>query len=104
MDVFAVSLLAGLSYGLVLFLIATGLSLTLGLMGIVNVAHGVLFMAGAYFGLAAAKFTNSLIVGILGGSLLAALVGFIIDRGFLRHLYKRELEQILVTFGFVYVS
>jgi branched-chain amino acid transport system permease protein len=103
MDVLVVSILAGISYGLVLFLIATGLSLTLGLMGIVNVAHGAIFMTGAYFGLIVAKFSHNLMAGIFAGALLATIVGFIIDRGFLQHLYKRELEQILVTFGFVYI-
>lgn len=103
MDVLAISILSGISYGIVLFLIATGLSLTLGLMGIVNVAHGALFMTGAYFGLTVAKYTGSLIFGILTGASLAAIAGLIIDRGFLRHLYKRELDQILVTFGFVYI-
>ena len=48
MDILAVGILGGISYGVVLFLIATGLSLVLGLMGIVNVAHGALFMTGAY--------------------------------------------------------
>jgi branched-chain amino acid transport system permease protein len=103
MDILAVGILGGMSYGVVLFLIATGLSLVLGLMGIVNVAHGALFMTGAYFGLTVAKLTGNLILGILAGAILAGIVSLIIDRLFLCQLYKQQLEQILVTFGFVYI-
>jgi len=103
MNVLVMGLLAGISYGIVLFLTATGLSLVLGLMGIVNVAHGALFMTGAYFGLHVAKATNSILLGIFAGTVLAGVVGLIIQLGFLRRLYRQELEQILVTFGFVYI-
>lgn len=103
MDRLVVGILGGLSYGVVLFLIAAGLSLVLGLMGIVNVAHGALFMTGAYGGLTVAKLTGSLLIGILAGAALAGIVSLIIERLFLRQLYKQELEQILVTFGFVYI-
>jgi branched-chain amino acid transport system permease protein len=103
MDILAVGILGGTSYGVVLFLIATGLSLVLGLMGIVNVSHGALFMTGAYMGLTVAKLTGSLIIGILAGAILAGIVSLIIERLFLCQLYKQELEQILVTFGFVYI-
>jgi len=103
MDILAVGILGGVSYGFVLFLIATGLSLVLGLMGIVNVSHGALFMTGAYMGLTVAKLTGSLIIGILAGAILAGIVSLIIERLFLCQLYKQELEQILVTFGFVYI-
>jgi branched-chain amino acid transport system permease protein len=103
MNVLLMGMLAGISYGIVLFLIATGLSLVLGLMGIVNVAHGALFMTGAYFGLWVAKATNSVLLGLLGGTALAGITGLVIERAFLRQLYKQELEQILVTFGFVHI-
>ncbi len=103
MDIFVVTVLSGLSHGVVLFLIAAGLSHVLGLMGIVNIAHGAFVMTGAYAGLHVAKTTNSLALGGLAGALLAGLVGLLIERGFLRKLYKLQLEQILVTFGFVYI-
>ena len=103
MDTFMIVCLAGFSYGFVLFLVSTGLSLVLGLMGIVNLAHGAFFMVGAYTGTYVAKQTNSILLGILVGGFLATAVGFLIERGFLRFLYRKELMQILVTFGFVHI-
>jgi branched-chain amino acid transport system permease protein len=103
MDVLAVSVLSGLSYGMVLFLLATGLSIVLGLMGVVNLAHGMLFMLGAYAGITVGNLTGSYLFGILTAVISAGISGLIIERGFLRQLYKRELEQILVTFGFIYI-
>jgi branched-chain amino acid transport system permease protein len=103
MDALGVSLLSGISYGMVLFLVATGLSIVLGLMGVVNLAHGMLFMLGAYAGITVAGATGNFIYGILTGIFSAGIVGLAIERGFLRQLYKRELEQILVTFGFIYI-
>lgn len=103
MDVAVATVLSGLSYGVVLFLIAAGLSFVLGLMGIVNLAHGVIMMTGAYIGITVAKSTGNLILGGLAGALLAGLVGLVIERGFLRKLYRLQLEQILVTFGFIYI-
>jgi len=103
MDVLVVSALSGLTYGMVLFLLATGLSIVLGLMGIVNLAHGTLFMVGAYTGLTVGRVTGSFTLAILAGVISAGIAGLIIERGFLRQLYKRELEQILVTFGFIYI-
>ncbi len=103
MDVAIVSILAGISHGVVLFLVAAGLSFVLGLMGIVNIAHGALVMTGAYAGLNVAKATGSLALGGLVGALLAGFVALLIERVFLRKLYRLQLEQILVTFGFVYM-
>ncbi len=103
MDALGVSLLSGLSYGMVLFLVATGLSIVLGLMGVVNLAHGMLFMLGAYAGIQVAGMTDNFILGIITGIFSAGIVGLAIERGFLRQLYKRELEQIMVTFGFIYI-
>jgi branched-chain amino acid transport system permease protein len=103
MDVVVVSILSGLSYGMVLFLVATGLSIVLGLMGVVNLAHGMLFMIGAYAGISIGGLTENFIIGILAGITSAGISGLIIERGFLRLLYNRQLEQILVTFGFIYI-
>lgn len=93
----------GVSYGMVLFLISAGFSLVLGVMGIVNLAHGSVFVVGGFFGLAAAHATDSFVIGVLGGALAGGLCGLIIERGFLQFLYKQAFQQILVTFGFVYI-
>jgi branched-chain amino acid transport system permease protein len=103
MEKFVISLLSGISYGMVLFLVAAGLSLIFGFMGILNLAHGVVFMLGGYIGITLAKATGSFIYGVLAGTFAGGLIGLIIERGFLRSLYKKVLEQVLVTFGFVYI-
>lgn len=102
-DALLVNFLIGLSLGSILFLLGTGLSLTMGLMRIANLAHGGLYMVGAYVGLAVAKLTGNFALGILAGGACAGLVGLIIEMGFLRRLYKRELDQVLLTIGFIYV-
>ena len=98
------NLVNGISFGMILFLIAAGLSIVMGLMGIVNLAHGALYMVGAYVGWTIAvqlklDFGLAVIAGGFGG----ALVGLLIERIFLRRLYKRPNEQVLLTFGFVYI-
>jgi branched-chain amino acid transport system permease protein len=103
MDVIIVNLLNGISSGMVLFLIAAGLSLILGLMGIVNLAHGVIFVAGGFIGLTVATETGSFILGVLAGGTASGVIGLLIERGFLRLFYKQPLEQILITFGFIYI-
>lgn len=95
--------LNGISYGLLLFLLAAGLSLIFGLMGIVNLAHGSYYMLGAYLGWAVIKLTGSFILGLFGAGLALALLGVIMERFFFRKLYKRELDQVLLTFGFAYL-
>ena len=94
--------LLGLSYGLVLFLVATGLSMTMGLMRIVNMAHGALFMAGGFVGLTVAQHSNFLF-GALAAIAVAGLGGFLLEVGFLRRLYKQEASQVLLTIGFIYI-
>jgi branched-chain amino acid transport system permease protein len=104
MEQFVINLLNGLSYGMVLFLIASGMSIVMGAMNITNLAHGVLYMVGGYVGwTVAVKFGAPFGVGVLGGGLGAGLVGLVIERGFLRFLYKQPNEQVLLTFGFVYI-
>lgn len=101
---FVYNLLNGLSYGMIMFLIASGMSIVMGAMGITNLAHGVLFMIGAYFGwMVSVKLGASFILGVVAGGLAAGLAGLIIERGFLRFLYKQANEQVLLTFGFVYI-
>ncbi len=98
-----VNFLVGISFGMILFLLGTGLSLTMGLMRVVNLAHGALYMVGAYVGLSAAKFSGNFVIGILAGGIAAGLLGLLIEMGFLRRLYRREMDQVLLTIGFIYV-
>jgi len=104
MSWFVINLLNGVSYGMVLFLIASGMSIVLGAMGITNLAHGAFYMVGAFVGwTVAVKLGATLGLGILAGGLAAGLVGLAMERGLLRHLYKQPNEQVLLTFGFVYI-
>lgn len=103
MDIFGLSLLSGVSLGIIYFLIAAGLSMIMGLMGVINLAHGALFMLGAYLGITVGKSTGNFGLAVLAGTVSAGIAGLIIERGFLSRLYRREFEQILVTFGFIYV-
>ncbi|MFZ4806339.1 MAG: branched-chain amino acid ABC transporter permease [Hyphomicrobiaceae bacterium] len=95
-------LLNGVQYGLLLFLIASGLTLVFGVMGIINLAHGSLFMVGAYAAFLVGRATGSLWialpVGLVGGIVLGALL----ERMLFRHFYKREhLDQVLLTFALI---
>ncbi len=103
MDIVAINLLNGISYGMLLFLIAAGLSLIMGLMGIVNLTHGVIFVTGGFIGLTVASLTGSFVLAVLAGAVGAGVLGLLLERGFLRLLYKQPLQQVLVTFGFIFI-
>ncbi len=102
-DILLANFLIGTSFGCILFLLGTGLSITMGLMRIVNLAHGALYMVGAYAGLTVAKFSGSFVLGVLAGGICSGLLGLIMEMGFLRRLYKQELDQVLLTIGFIYI-
>ncbi|MBA1264607.1 branched-chain amino acid ABC transporter permease [Stutzerimonas stutzeri] len=94
----------GLQYGLLLFLIASGLTLIFGIMHIINLAHGALYMVGAYLAFWATSLTGNLFLAILLALPLAALFGVVIERCLMRVLYQREhLDQVLMTFGLILV-
>ena len=104
MDWVPISVLNGVSLGTILFLLATGLSLTLGLMGIVNLAHGAFFMIGGYVGwTVAVQLEFNYWLAVLAGGITAGIVGVVIERGFLRRIHGQALSQALLTVGFVYV-
>ncbi|GAI67253.1 unnamed protein product [marine sediment metagenome] len=104
MEFVVISLLNGISFGMILFLLTIGLSLTLGLMGIVNLSHGVLFMVGGYVGwTVAVQLGLNYWLAVLLGGIAAGLVGLAIERGFLRFLYKLMNEQVMLTIGFIYI-
>ncbi len=95
-------LLNGVQLGVMLFLMAAGLTLVLGIMNLVNLAHGSLYMVGAYFTITAAQWTGSYPLGVLIGLAGALAVGMIVEVLTLRPLYSRDhLDQVLVTFGLI---
>jgi branched-chain amino acid transport system permease protein len=93
----------GVSYGAMLFLLASGLSLIFGVMRIVNLAHGSYFLLGGYVGLTTATRTGSFALALLAGALSVALVGLVMERLFLRQLARQNLAQVLMTMGFALV-
>lgn len=103
MDTFITVFLFGVSFGLILFLLAAGLSLTMGLMRVVNMAHGAIYMVGAYAGVSAARYTHNYLIGIIAGAVSAGLIGLLLETSFLRRLYKQEQSQVLLTIGFIYI-
>jgi branched-chain amino acid transport system permease protein len=93
----------GLSYGALLFLLASGLSLIFGVMRIVNLAHGSYFMLGGYVGLSAVWRTESFTAAVVAGALAVALIGVGMERLFLRRLPGQTLGQVLMTIGFALI-
>src|SRR5438445_10471100 len=93
----------GLSYGALLFLLASGLSLIFGVMRVVNLAHGSYFMLGGYVGLSVIWRTGSYVLALVAGALALALVGIGTERLFLRRLSGPTLGQGLMTGGFALI-
>jgi branched-chain amino acid transport system permease protein len=93
----------GLSYGALLFLLASGLSLIFGVMRVVNLAHGSYFMLGGYVGLSVAWRTGSYVLALIAGALTLAIVGVVMERLFLRRLPGQTLGQVLMTIGFALI-
>jgi branched-chain amino acid transport system permease protein len=103
MDLLTINLLNGISFGMILFLLAMGLSITLGVMGILNLAHGSLFMIGGFIAFSTVKAGGDFWLAILLGSIGAGIVGLIIERLFLARLYQQLDNQVLLTLGLVYI-
>src|SRR5437868_1410184 len=99
---FLVQCLNAVQYGLLLFLVASGLTLIFGIMGIINLAHGSFYMLGAYLAFALGDLTGSLWTALPLGVGLTIVVGFAIERGLFAHLYQRDhLYQVLLTYGLI---
>ena len=94
----------GLVFGMLLFLMSAGLSLIFGLMNVVNIAHGSFFMLGAFCAMTIASVTGSFWLALALAWIPAVVLGVAMERGLLRHLYRRtHLDQVLLTFGFTFV-
>ena len=104
MDLLVAQLLNGLVYGVLLFLMAAGLSLIFGLMNVVSLAHGSFFMLGAYLGLSIFRATGSFWLALVLAPIPVIATGVVIERLFMRPLYRRgHMDQVLLTFGFTFV-
>jgi branched-subunit amino acid ABC-type transport system permease component len=92
--------LNGIQFGIMLFLIAAGLTLVFGIMNLVNLAHGSLYMVGAYLCAWAFASSGSLLVGVAAGLIGTLLVGVVVEVGVFRYIYRGDhLDQVLATFG-----
>src|SRR4051812_46269035 len=97
---FVSQLFNGLALGALLALISSGLTIIYGTLGVLNLAHGAMFMLGGYAGYFAYDKTGSFTIAVIAGSLFMLIVGIVIERVIIRHFYSRPHEdQLLVTFG-----
>jgi branched-chain amino acid transport system permease protein len=98
---FVSQLFNGLALGALLALISSGLTIIYGTLGVLNLAHGAMFMLGGYAGYVAYEATGSFVLAVIAGSAFLVLVGGVMERVIIRHFYSRPIEdQLLVTFGF----
>ena len=106
---FLIQCLNAVQYGLLLFLVASGLTLIFGIMGVINLAHGSFYMIGAYMAYALAPWVASTLGGgffstLAVGLVLAVLLGYVLEWAFFSFLYEREhLQQVLMTYGLILV-
>jgi branched-chain amino acid transport system permease protein len=106
---FLIQCLNSLQYGLLLFLVASGLTLIFGIMGVINLAHGSFYMIGAYMAYALAPIVGSTFGGgffatLFVGLVLAVILGYVLEWVFFAFLYQREhLQQVLMTYGLILV-
>jgi branched-chain amino acid transport system permease protein len=101
---FAVQLLNGVQYGLVLFLVASGLTLVFGILGVINLAHGAFYMLGAYVAYWLTLQTGSFLLALIGGIVIAFVAGLALESLFIKRLYGRDhLSQVLLSYGLILV-
>ena len=106
---FLIQCLNAVQYGLLLFLVASGLTLIFGIMGVINLAHGSFYMIGAYMAYAlspivSATFGGGFFAVLVVGLVLAVLLGYVLEWAFYSYLYEREhLQQVLMTYGLILV-
>jgi branched-chain amino acid transport system permease protein len=103
MTMWVLHTLNGISLGMLLFLLAAGLSLIYGLMKILNLTHGSYYLLGGYIGLAVIQATGSFALAVAVATLSMAAIGALMERFFLRRFHLEELPQTLLTFGFLFI-
>jgi len=101
---FLIQLLNAVQYGLLLFLVASGLTLIFGIMGIINLAHGSFYMIGAYLAWSLSGSLGNFWAAIVLGIVLSVLLGMLLEWLLIRHLYRRDhLYQVLLTYGLILI-
>jgi len=101
---FLIQVLNGIQYGLLLFLLASGLTLIFGIMGVINLAHGSFYMAGAYLAYWLTRETGSLWLALPIGVAISIGIGIVLEYALIRRLYQRDhLYQVLLTFGLILI-
>src|SRR5574341_1401343 len=103
MTFWIVQALNGMSFGMLLFLLAAGLSLIFGVMKVLNLAHGSFYLLGAYLGLTVLHLTNSFLLALAGAVLGVTVLAVLVERTVLRRIYGEELRQALLTFGVLFI-
>jgi len=99
-----VQALNAVQYGLLLFLVASGLTLIFGVMGVINIAHGSFYMMGAYFAFTLTGLTGNFFVAVFLGAVLSVIIGAILEWALFSHLYQRDhLEQVLLSYGLILI-
>jgi branched-chain amino acid transport system permease protein len=102
--IFLIQVLNGIQYGMLLFLVASGLTLIFGIMGVINLAHGSFYMIGAYLAFSFSSLTGSLWTAIPLGLVVTVLLGLLIEWALITRLYRRDhLYQVLLTYGLILV-
>ena len=103
-NTFLIQILNGIQYGLLLFLVASGLTLILGIMGIINLAHGTFYMVGAYLAFSLAQHFGNLWLAMAGGVVIAVAIGVVLEWLLISRLYHRDhLYQVLLTYGLILI-
>ena len=101
---FFIQAMNGIQYGLLLFLVASGLTLIFGIMGVINIAHGSFYMVGAYLAWSLMGWFGNFWLGLFAGVLVALFLGLALEWLFIRFLYDRDhLQQVLVTYGLILI-
>jgi branched-chain amino acid transport system permease protein len=100
---FLLQVLNGIAFGMLLFLLAAGLSLIFGSMKILNLTHGSYYLLGGYIGYSVVNATGSFLAAVVVACAVVALLGIVMERFFLRHFHQDDLPQTLLTFGFLFI-
>lgn len=104
MNIFIEYAINGLQAGLLLFIISAGLTLSFGLMRVINMAHGSFYMVGAFVGLQVAVLSGSFVAGLVAAAIGSALAGLTVERTLFQRIYSRgPFAQVLVSFGLIFV-